>query len=57
MELSVLRYEGTSKEGKKYSCYKLSIGDYSTLIFPRGNLERTYIDNAIGDGVRVDLSK
>lgn len=57
MELSILKHNGVSKEGKEYSCFKLSIGDYNTLIFPRGQLERTYIEKAIGNGIRVDLSK
>lgn len=37
----------SSKTGKEYHCFKLEIGDWSTLIFPRSKFERDYIESVL----------
>lgn len=56
MILSIKPFSGTSKEGKSYNCFKLVIGDFEHLIFPRGNMESKYLDQALGQaGIECEL--
>lgn len=42
---------GTSKKtGKEYKAIKLSIGDWSQLVFPRSAFEMDYIINQLEEG-------
>lgn len=44
VEISVSIHEGIgSKSGKPYSCIKLVIGDWETLVFPQTKFELDYI--------------
>lgn len=56
MIISLLPFDGTSqKNGKPFHCYKLTVGDFETLIFPRGNMESKYLDQALGSGVQFEV--
>lgn len=53
--MEIIPYEGKSnKTGKPYYAYKLTIGAWNTLIFPKSQFERDYLDNIIGDGIKAD---
>ena len=49
-KIYVEKVTGKSKKtGRDYNAVKLSIGDWSTLVFPRSKFEADYIFNIIGD--------
>lgn len=37
------------KTGNDYEAYKLSLGDYETLLFPKSNMERNYLDRIVNN--------
>ncbi len=38
------KYEGTSKKtGRPFEAFKLTLGEYSTLLFPRSEMEKNYL--------------
>lgn len=55
MIVSLLPFDGTSKNGKPFHCYKLTVGDFETLIFPRGNMESNYLAEVIRSGVQCEI--
>lgn len=44
MKLEIVKGE-SKKTGKEYRALKVSIGDWSTLVFPRSRFEMDYIEN------------
>lgn len=57
MNIIITPYTGKSKKtGKEFSCFKLELGDYSTLLFPVGRMERNYLCDVVGDGIKVELA-
>lgn len=56
INISLKPFTGKAKQsGKEFHCYQLCVGDYGTLIFPRGDLERSYLSNVIGDGLDFEV--
>lgn len=55
MVIKLENFTGTSKEGKKFDCFKLIIGDYESLLFTRSNMERNYLQNIIDKGGIFDV--
>lgn len=45
----------SNKSGKDFECIKLTIGDYSTLLFPKSDMERNYLQNIIDKGGVFDV--
>lgn len=47
-DINVEIVEGTGKKtGKPYSAIKLTIGDWSSLVFPRSSFEMNYIKGVL----------
>lgn len=43
-KITVEKYHGTSqKTGKEFDCIRLTIGDWSSLVFPKSAFERKYV--------------
>lgn len=55
-KISITPYKGKSrKTNKEYNAYLLTIGDWSSLFFPKSQFERKYLDSIIGEGgIEVD---
>lgn len=49
VDIALEKYQGTSKSGKKYDCFRLLIGDYETLLFPRSKMEFNYLTKVIDE--------
>lgn len=47
IECKLENFVGTSKNGGKFECFKLFIGEYETLLFPRSPMERNYLKRVI----------
>lgn len=51
IDIRLEKFQGTSKKsGSKFDCFKLTIGDYETLIFPRSPMETNYLNRLIDEG-------
>ncbi len=51
-EVSISLEKVTSKSkktGNDYTAYKLCLGDYETLLFPKSNMERNYLNRLVGE--------
>lgn len=44
----------SKKTGKEYEAIKLSIGEWSSLVFPRSAFEMNYIKKVINDNANED---
>lgn len=54
--LSIKPFVGTSKKtGKEFKAFELTIGEWSTLVFPRSSFEYSYIEKLVGTGYEMDL--
>lgn len=51
VEIKLETFQGTGKNGNKFECFKLIIGEYETLIFTRSNMEKNYLTRLIEEGV------
>lgn len=51
IDIRLEKFQGTSKKsGSKFDCFKLTIGDYETLLFPTSPMERNYLTKLIDNG-------
>lgn len=51
--MQIVPYVGQSKKtGKEFHCFKLSLGDWETLIFPQTQFEYKYLAELIGSGIK-----
>lgn len=55
MVVSIVPFTGKSKQGKEYNCFKFTFGDYESLIFPRGAMERSYLEKNVGSGLSFEV--
>lgn len=54
MELSVKpQLIKSKKTGKEYNAYVLTIGDYTKLFFPVGNMESRYLERVVANGIEA----
>lgn len=51
MDIKLENFSGTGKNGNPFSCFKLHIGEFSTLLFPRSEMERNYLQKVIDEGL------
>lgn len=50
MDIKLENFTGKAKNGNSFSCFKLYIGEFSTLLFPRSDMERNYLQKIIDEG-------
>ena len=51
VNIELQKYQGTSKKtNKSFDAFKLVIGDFETLIFPRSPMEKNYLNRLIDEG-------
>lgn len=49
VSISLEKVTGKSrKTGNAYTAYKLCLGDYETLLFPKSSMERNYLERLVG---------
>lgn len=48
-DIKVEHIHGKSKKGNEYDAIRLSIGDWSSLVFPRTRFESQYIFSILDD--------
>lgn len=48
--MNVEIYQGTSKQGKPFKAIKLTIGEWSRLVFPASNIEWAYLEPFFNEG-------
>lgn len=51
MDIKLEHFQGTSKSGKPFTCFKLYMGEFSTLLFPRSDMERNYLEKIISENL------
>lgn len=49
MDIKLENFTGKSKNGNTFTCFKLFIGEFSTLLFPRSDMERNYLQKIIDE--------
>lgn len=45
----------SKKTGKSYEAYVLTIGDYTKLFFPVGNMETNYLQRVVKGGIEAEI--
>lgn len=48
-DIYVELYKGKSKKGNDFEAVKVTIGEWSSLIFPRSGFELNYIKKVLGE--------
>lgn len=51
MDIKLENFTGKSKNGNSFSCFKLYIGEFSALLFPRSDMERNYLQKVVDEGL------
>ena len=55
-KITLKKFEGISKKtNKPFQAYQLVVGHFSTLIFPRSEIERDYLDNFLKDEAHAEF--
>lgn len=51
MDIKLENFTGKGKNGNAFNCFKLYIGEFSTLLFPRSDMERNYLQKVVDEGL------